>query len=111
MIFQTEQHAAFLGRLEALAEAIDHPFESILIGIAFDLGLDATVLHELVEILGRLPSAGVDTHGGNAELISQLDAVNGVIDVFLPLGRVWIQKSLMDGEPAQVQTEEKGATL
>src|SRR5262245_53348723 len=108
MVLQAQEHAALLGRLQTSAQAINDPLETILIRVTFDRRLDATVFHQLVEILARVPGPCIDAHGGNAKLVSELDAMNRVIDILLPLGRIGIKKSLMDRQTAQIEAEKKG---
>jgi hypothetical protein len=88
VVLQSQQHAALLGRLQALAQAVDDPRETVLVRVALDRRLDAALLHELIEVLACPPGAGVHAHGRDAELVGQLDAVDRVIDVALAHGLV-----------------------
>src|ERR1017187_9987374 len=81
MVLEGKHHAAFFGFGQATLDAVDHPFESFLFGRTWQHRLDAPFLHQFVEILDGSPATGVDAHGRNPQLIANLDALLGLLNV------------------------------
>src|SRR5205823_3144150 len=98
MILQSQEHTAALRRLQTLLQAVDDPSEAIFVGEAFAGRLDAAILHQLIKVRAGSPSSRIDAHGWNPELVSQLDAMDGVVDVFLANRWVRRQEALMRGK-------------
>ena len=82
MVFEPEYDSAFLSFRETLFETVDHPAESVVIGVSLQPRFYATGLHQVIEILDRSPATRVDAHRRYSHTISQLDAMQCVVDVF-----------------------------
>jgi len=102
---------AFRCFVQATLDAIDHPFEPILLRVAWQDVFDAAVLHQFIKIGDGAPPAGVDTHRGDAQLITNLDALFRVLNIGCQLGGVGCKKRLVCGEANQIDTVAKGLPL
>lgn len=109
--FQPQNHAALFGFRQELFNAVDHPAKSVVIAVTCQPWLDAAVLHQLVKILARAPSPGVDPHRRNAEPKSALDRATRLLDILLAALRVGKDEALMRREPAQIEAIGKGPAL
>ena len=107
MVVQTEHHALLLGSRETLLKRLDHPGESLVVGVARQSRLDATVGHQFVEIFRRSPAACVDSHRGDAKAVGQVDRAEGFLDVGLPYLRVRGDKALVCREPVEIETVDE----
>ena len=85
VILERQHHAVAFGVGQARADAVDAPPERGLQRIAGKGRLVALHLHQVVERLDGLPSAGVQSHGGDAQPRGELDAPASVVDGRLPL--------------------------
>src|SRR5207302_2735770 len=103
MIFQREDHAAFLRFGQATVNAVDTPLESFLLSVAGDDRLEAAIRHERIEI-HRVPAAGVDANARDAELIGDLEAFLRVFDVLTYGFGFRTDKVLMRPKADQIDT-------
>ncbi len=111
MVLQTQNDAAFLGGGQALFDASYDPFEGISLGVAGQRGLNTAIFHKLVEAPGGAPSAGIDAHCGYSEFICELDAFDGMVDVFLSDVLVGRDESLMGSKATEVKSVGEGPAL
>ena len=96
MVFQGENHATLCSQIKALLDRVNAPFKSFILGVPGEDRLFAAGFHKIIEGLDRVPSAGIKPDARNPHLIRQFNTLEGVIDVPLPLLRLWIHKILVD---------------
>src|SRR5206468_9131593 len=102
--------AALFGFRETALNAVHTPLETFLFGVTGQDRFDAAVGHERVEI-NRVPASGVDADARDAELISDLNALLRVLDIFTDHFRFRTDEILVSGEADQIDAVGKRAAL
>src|SRR5206468_565301 len=88
--------AAMLGFGDALLDALEAPFETIILGVTGQNRLDAARFHQLVEILDRVPPPGVEPDARHTQFVGDLEALVCVLDLPLPFSRIGLHKVLVN---------------
>jgi len=109
VIFKSQNHTTFFRGGHNLLQAINNPLETVLIGVAFQGRLDAPVLHQVIKVPAGSPAAGIDPHGGDAQLVGQFNLMNCQVNVFLSFLCVRIYKTLVGGKSHQIESAMKSS--
>ena len=96
MVFQRHDDTALFGSGDALFDAFDAPFETVLLGAAGQDRLDTAGFHQVVEVSDGVPAPGVEPDTRDAELIGDFEAFVGMLDLLGALGRVLLDEILVD---------------
>lgn len=107
MVFQREDDTFFLGVPEAFLNGLDDPPEALVLSVAGEYRLHATVFHEFVERLGGVPAAGVEADAGNAEFVGDVDAVECAGDLAGAVASVGVNKVLVDGKAYEIDAVDE----
>src|SRR6059058_3190041 len=98
MIFECEHYAAFFGARQTTFDAINHPLEAFLFSVAGQHWFDATLLHQLVKIFDRAPTASIDSEARDTHRVTDFDALLRVLDFARDFRGIWTEKSLVRGK-------------
>ena len=78
------------------------------------LGLERhcrTAFHEFIEGFNRVPPAGVEADAWDAKFVRDLNAFDGVINVFLTFGGVGRDEILVNGKADEIDAVQDGVAL
>ena len=98
MIFQRHELAVLLGGGQTFLNGIDAPLEALVLRMAGQHRLNAARSHEGVKGLDGTPAAGVEADAGDAQLVRQLEAFHGVINVALAFLGIRADEALVNGQ-------------
>ena len=96
MVFEGHHDTALLGLGDALFDALNAPFEPVVLFVAGQNWLDAARLHQVIEIFDRVPSARVKPDARHAQFVCDLQAFVRVLDLFLPFLRIGLYEILVN---------------
>ena len=92
-------------------DGVDAPLHAVIFRVAFPRIDPAAGLDQVIKAALFAPAARVDANRTDPQVVGQVDAVDGVVDMLLPLFSGLPNKILVDAQVVDVETQVEGVAL